>query len=141
MGGIEDEIEKNAKDIVELQNAGLDGLPKPIFFNMLQDHHHIDDGHTHRDNGHSHYLDGDPSNNYAPFFGGSESLHDDTLCSSAYHEHCGGWYTRFKNLWTSDNARADISSSTSGIGGATSAQVGGETRPKNMKAVFIMRIF
>ena len=39
------------------------------------------------------------------------------------------------------SAHASIQSSKSGLGGVEGARADGETRPRNMKVVYVMRIF
>ena len=81
------------------------------------------------------------------------SSYDIGLCKYEGGETCtGGQYWCFDWQQETEPARGDtgtatatINSSSAGLGGvvadgAEAARVAGETRPKNMKAVFIMRV-
>ena len=121
----------------------------------VQDHTHIDEGHshadaghTHSDSGHEHIMDSSGDGvSFPPFIGADEAHAAERLCSSSYHEKCGGYYFRKDSVWaTAKNKahlstnKANIQGSSSGLSGMGSGRVAQETRPKNMNVVYIMRI-
>jgi len=120
----------------------------------VQDHQHADPGHTHQDNGHSHvdaghthYEDSSGDGHFPLFVGSDEAHHEDLACTRYQGDgNCGGYYVKF-NAWTVENgqsniqgAKAAIQASTTGIGGMSTGTAGGETKPKNMNVVYIIRI-
>ena len=80
-----------------------------------------------------------------------DESHELELCSNDAHDcsyyYCLNWnsLTDSASSGQSDYSTATINSAAAGLGGVVAdgdeaAKVAGETRPKNMKAVFIMRI-
>ena len=90
---------------------------------MVEDHTHIDEGHTHTDSGHDHgYL------KWAAPGGGRHG------CGAA---GCG-W--RHENVAeTTTTGQANIQTSTANLGGLASGNKGSETRPINMRVIWIMK--
>jgi len=120
----------------------------------VEDHTHEikDSGHTHQDNGHTHiqaphnhWLD-ETGNSHAPGFVSrscSSNVAGYLLTKHQYPADCMNVnsYTA-KEQPSIHTGHASIKSSTSGvkIGKMGGAKSGGETRPKNMRTVFIMRV-
>jgi len=120
----------------------------------VQDHQHADPGHSHEDNGHSHvdaghthYEDNSGDGHFPLFIGSDEAHHEDLVCTRYYNDgNCGGYYVKF-NSWVVETgkssiqgAKASIQTSQTGVAGMSTGNIGGETRPKNMNVVYIMRI-
>ena len=106
---------------------------------QIQDHSHIDTGHSHGADSHSHGY-----GEYYSAFSGSgrgDCLPEAGQCM--HYDH--GDSTLNNYIWdsrTSDSVGLNIHSSNSGVGGIDgSYRKGVETRPKNMRVVYIMRIF
>ena len=94
-------------------------------------------GHTHTDSGHSHSQDEHDHSAWTYKYSSSGPLidHGSKLGESAWN------YTTDKAKPTIHSAKAQIQKSYTGIGNVEeSHNPGGETRPKNMKVIFIMRI-
>ena len=87
---------------------------------MVQDHTHIDNGHSHTDAGHAHtYMQ------YWNQHGGPG--------------HEGGGYNDAWREKTSGSSRANIQTSKSNLGGMNTGNEGSETRPINMRVIWIMK--
>ena len=131
--------------------GGADGRSGEFEEDAIQDHIHMDEGHRHSDLGHSHAdlghshvfddedgKDGDwyfrhvpcVMNEYAINSGGSGSF----VCMEFSHETPIG-----HSSISTDSA--NIETSTSNLGGIEEGRLADETRVKNMKIVWIMRIF
>ena len=93
---------------------------------MLQDHNHIDPGHNHQDNGHSHsYVDFELVDNMG-----------DDWCDGGY------WARHFPEKTTAAEI-ADITHEYTGMVGVdttSNVKAGEETRPSNMRVMFIMKV-
>ena len=105
---------------------------------QIQDHFHVDPGHNHGSDTHTHGY----GEYYSKFSGsgkgdclpGAQCVHYDHGDSAL---NCQIWQTR-----TTDYSGIDIHSSSSGVGGVhNDYRKGEETRPKNMRVVYIMKIF
>jgi len=121
----------------------------------VQDHQHADPGHTHSDsghshsdNGHTHYEDSSGDGHYPIYMGSDEAHHEDVVCTRYVDKlgGCGGYFVKW-NSWTVESAKASITTnsasiqaSNTGIGGMSTGKKGGETRPKNMNVVYIIRV-
>ena len=99
----------------------------------VQDHEHIDGGHSHSDAGHTH-TDAGHTHAY-------EHMGIDHGCGI---EGCD--LHAYKKTYTSSVGKADIQSSkaqiqtsTSNVGKMSSGNIGGETRPVNMRVVWIIK--
>ena len=105
---------------------------------QIQDHVHIDSGHTHGNEGHSHGY----GEWYSVFSGSGKG---DCLpgAQCVHYEH--GESALNNELWadrTSEYSSITITNNYSGIGWiAEEYRKGTETRPKNMKIVYIIKIF
>ena len=103
---------------------------------------HTDSGHTHTQEEHSHQIDG--SGNYVGGFVGASS------CASSktklYYESSGKSYCVNFNWNTAKStsyihtSRASIKASKAGVGWVSGGKSASETRPKNMRLVYIMRV-
>ena len=94
----------------------------------------------------------DPSDTHDGFLRDSDCKNGLDLCTYENsgdcngHSFCLGWKLETEPAsGDTESATATINSATAGLGGVVAdggeaANVAGETRPKNMKAVFIMRI-
>ena len=108
---------------------------------QIQDHVHADSGHGHGNDGHSHVF-GD----YYSVFSGSgtgDCLWPDGSGQCVHYEHGSSVLNNLVyDSRTSGSAYVEIHKSTSGVGGVESGyRKGDETRPKNMKVVYIIKIF
>jgi len=139
--------------------GGRDNQNLQIEQDQIQDHlhadgghSHADAGHTHADSGHSHTDSGHThpySDQYAewPINGGDP--HDGDSEGAFIHFKVNHQKTSVASKAKIQSSKANIltgkasiQKSSSGIGGVTSAyRKGSETRPKNMKVVYIMRVF
>ena len=106
---------------------------------QMQDHLHVDSGHTHENVGHRH----DYGEYYSRFSGEGtgECLPEAKQCVDYLHGeshlNCEIWAER-----TSELSNVEIQSSMSNMGGVHDAfRSGEETRPKNMKVVYIIKIY
>ena len=105
-----------------------------------------ENSHRHNGGSHSHRVPAFP--HALSDCGGGEGEFDFSLCSDTCKwNYCfnWAWETDSASSGQSDYSTATINSAAAGLGGVVAdgdeaAKVGGETRPKNMKAVFIMRI-
>jgi len=90
----------------------------------IEDHNHIDNGHTHQESGHSHpYQDCGYRESWA--------CHDGCHGNTAFH------YCETK---TSSVAKANIQASNANIAGiGNMGHAGSETRPINMRVIWIMK--
>jgi len=132
--------------------GGSDESAGTVEEDSVQDHEHVDPGHTHVDAGHTHIDAGhthyQTSDAYGSFVQGASSSdigYDDVICTRSHHENCGGYYMRM--VWNTAYAgaaittdQATIQANTAGMGGMSTGRPGGETRPKNVNVVYIMRI-
>ena len=114
---------------------------------QIEDHEHEDNGHEHScsatssSSSHNHGHKAAYSEDGASSGEGGEST-----CS---HAECSGWAAiRYSKSLTSSSASASVStscslgSSSSGLGGVSSgANSGVETRPVNMKVMYIIRVY
>ncbi len=108
----------------------------------MQDHTHHDGGHSHHDSGHSHSDEGH-SHGFEDRIivngGGDVYIDCEGDCPSPYHMK---WASRtligYSKLSTDS---ANITPSTSNLGGIEEGRMADETRVKNMKIVWIMRIY
>ncbi len=109
----------------------------------MQDHTHHDGGHTHLDNGHSHkdlghnhafddYIPSQDSNGY--MYIAKSRVGDSWSLMSASYATLNG----YSKLSTDS---ANIEHSTSNLGGIEGGRIADETRVKNMKIVWIMRVY
>ncbi len=108
----------------------------------IQDHVHIDLGHTHDDPGHTH-QDAGHSHGYVDRWLHQEGSTDDFDDSDDYDN--GYIYENKQTASAKANiqtAFTNLRSSYANIQGVNgnSAKISDETRPKNMKVCFIMRI-
>ena len=102
---------------------------------MVEDHVHSDRGHSHADAGHSH-VDA-----------GHGHLHNHLVLSGAPFSNGGDHYTypvKARASTTTSKAniqasKANIQSSKSNIGGMANGSKGTETRPINMRVLWIMK--
>jgi len=94
---------------------------------QLQDHQHVDAGHTHSNDPHSHsYYDTYSLDQTGKSGKGSDYFQRDDASSTR----------------TSDSTKIIIASSTSNISGVTSGfRSGAETRPRNMKVVWAIKVW
>jgi len=138
--------------------GGADSSVLEVEQDQMQDHIHVDSGHTHSDSGHTHSDSGhshtdaghthpysdtytDWPSNIGPHDGDSQGElenfgvdHSKTSSSSQANIQ-----SSVANIQT---AYASIQTSSSGIGGITEEyRRGSETRPKNMKVVYLIRVF
>ena len=115
----------------------------------VEDHEHADPGHTHEDAGHAHLDSGhdhyhDPDSEHDPaLIKQGQNFAEGYMCS----DNCGGWvlYHRGEEKTASAKAsittdKASIQTSQTGVAGMTTGRKGGETRPKNMSVVYIIKI-
>ena len=87
---------------------------------MVEDHTHVDEGHTHTDSGHDH--------GYTEYW---------TDCSKCGLDGCNcGENIRSSKTST---GQANIQKSTANLGGLASGNKGSETRPINMRVIWIMK--
>ena len=88
---------------------------------MVEDHTHIDNGHTHTDSGHDHGYKEWFVNEYCGLDGcnGGPGLQDSKTTVG----------------------HANIQTSTSNLGGLASGNKGSETRPTNMRVMWIMKVW
>lgn len=138
--------------------GGADSLALEIEVDQLQDHLHNDNGHKHADSGHSHSDSGHthtdaghthPYNNTYSDYPTNSGVYDGNGrgAKQQYHvAHSATTSSSKSNIQSSkaniQSSFANIQASSSGMGGVTDAyRRGGETRPKNMKVIYIMRIF
>ena len=90
---------------------------------QMQDHEHTDAGHSHSSQPHSH--------NYADLLLTSQGSH--------FIEYGDNFLTKDRTRTTS-NATVTINSAESNIGGVSSSyRNGAETRPRNMKVIWVMK--
>ena len=136
----------------------------------IADHTHVDEGHTHEDAGHSHADHGHShkdlahqhdivSNSDGWMVGGAYNDPSQTTILLPATESClprdcqyyGALWTRQEVTNTTvgiqpgqavlDKAAAKIETASSGMGGVKEAGIRGkETRPKNVKLVYIIRV-
>ena len=107
---------------------------------QIQDHGHTDYGHTHGSDSHYHQY----TAYYSELYGGGGTGECKPDAGQCIHYEYGN--SRLSNIipWNQYSASASIGihSSTSGIGGVEDGyRKGSETRPINMKVVYIMKIF
>jgi len=128
--------------------GGSDEEAETVEEDAVQDHTHADPGHSHTDNGHTHSDNGHTHNgprsgDYYVYYAYEQPSDG---CSE---QDCGdgNWATRHVDEYSGSGkasiqkSYADIQVSKAGLEGVQDARVDGETRPKNMKVVYIMRIF
>jgi len=149
----------------DLNNAGLfvrggpENVAGSIEDDTVRDHHHIDVGHTHEQGSHSHATN--PHNHWfeqynsrdyhSAFIGANKTSHEFCL----YGHYAGEtseyrcWYANYlpktkDDSGTTNSATSSIYSAGTGVGGVDGERDDidvsyYETRPKNMKLVFIIR--
>merc|ERR1719264_1416102 len=149
----------------DLNNAGLfvrggpENVAGSIEDDTVRDHHHIDEGHTHEQGSHSHATN--PHNHWfeqynsrdyhSAFIGANKTSHEFCL----YGHYAGEtseyrcWYANYlpktkDDSGTTNSATSSIYSAGTGVGGVDGERDDidvsyYETRPKNMKLVFIIR--
>merc|ERR1712150_149662 len=105
--------------------GGQDGQELEYEEDMVLDHEHIDSQHSHTDSGHSHAYEDKWS----------------TPAEGGVGVDGGGWHWSFPvDTKTSKTGYASLSSEYSGIGKIKDGYAKGfETRPKNVKVVWLMR--
>ena len=86
---------------------------------MVEDHTHIDEGHTHTDSGHDH--------GYNEFYIGDGCGLDGCYSSPEIRSS------------KTETGQANIQTSTANLGGLASGNKGSETRPINMRVIWIMK--
>jgi hypothetical protein len=118
-------------------------------------HGHTDSGHSHTDSGHSHSASGGSHSHSiysATYDRYPADAKDDSMIGGCYETQGSGCVWSKSNSHSESNtvsvssahatissAYASIASSKTGI--EVDSVVGPETRPKNIAAVYIMRIF
>jgi len=138
--------------------GGPDSSVLEVELDQMQDHIHVDSGHSHSDAGHTHSDAGhihtdaghthpfvdiytDWPSNSGPHDGDSQgSLENFGVShSKATSSSQASIQSSQANIQTSS---ASIQASSSGIGGITEEyRRGSETRPKNMKVIYLIRVF
>ena len=133
--------------------GGLDRESGEFEDDSLQDHthadlghSHVDSGHTHSDNGHVHRFDMDEERQ-SDFYHRHDPLaisdHNNVVCADGCSityimEEAKETPLGYSQLSTDS---ANIESSTSNLGGVEEGRMADETRVKNMRVVWIMRIY
>lgn len=119
--------------------GGSDSVVLNMEDDQMQDHLHFDSGHSHDNDGHTH----DYGEHYSRFKGENqgECMPEAEKCIEYLHGeshlNCEIWAER-----TSDPSSINIQSTNSGLGGVQDDyRKGSETRPKNMRVVYIMKIY
>ena len=100
---------------------------------MVEDHVHSDPGHSHADAGHSHV---DAGHNHQYTYKKSVSGCGLSGCNGAYQDISSASSLGKANIQAS---KANIQSSKSNIGGMANGSKGTETRPINMRVLWIMK--
>ena len=119
--------------------GGLDFQSGDFEEDAIQDHLHTDKGHTHHDNGHVHKFNKElpPNIDYGDFI----LRHDGHLDTLVCNDHCvGGAQWGLSFCRETPTGFSNIAPSTSNMGGVEEGRMADETRVKNMKIVWIIRI-
>ena len=101
----------------------------------MQDHEHIDGGHSHSDAGHTH-TDAGHTHAYE---------HVSFVKGGCGNEGCD-WHSLISTFTSSvgkaniQSSKAQIQTSSSNVGKMSSGNIGGETRPVNMRVVWIIKL-
>ena len=101
---------------------------------MVEDHVHSDPGHSHADAGHSH-VDAGHTHQYT---------HESQVRGGCGLEGCN-YHAKYNQYASSSGkaniqaSKANIQSSKSNIGGMANGSKGTETRPINMRVLWIMK--
>ena len=101
---------------------------------MVEDHVHADPGHSHADSGHTH-SDAGHSHQYQ---------HEADVQGGCGRAKCG-WHPEYHTFTSTvgkaniQSSKANIQSSKSNIGGMANGSKGSETRPVNMRVVWIIK--
>lgn len=125
--------------------GGDDDLAGQTQEDALEDHIHYDEGHSHTDSGHSHEDTGH-FHTYDVYDGYLHRKDDGDFnmcredCNNLFYPMAYSQKTPYSKAKLTTN-EANIQKNTSGIIGVDSGRVADETRPKNMRVVYIMRIF
>ena len=116
----------------------------------LEEHSHKDPGHTHKDRGHthtqeehSHQIDESDSDNEGFIVSSFASRDTELMChaNSGGTVWCVNWNKKTaKSTATINTSRASIGNSKTGVGEVSGGKSASETRPKNMRLVYIIRV-
>ncbi len=125
--------------------GAADGQSGQFEEDAMQDHTHHDGGHSHQDSGHSHRDEGH-SHDFGDFFivhtdssGGTIEIDCEGDCPRPYHMTTPYKIPIVHSQLSTDSA--NIEPSTSNLGGIEEGRMSDETRVKNMKIVWIIRIY